>query len=140
MTEKRPVNPAGLCEPVGFAHAWLVESNGLGTLYLAGQCGYDANGKVEASGDLVGQLDKALANIGLILADAGMSFTDVVQLNFFVCSRDDYASARREFGRVWREHCGKHFPAMAMFMVSSLFDPDALIEVQGIAAAALSDS
>jgi hypothetical protein len=29
---------------------------------------------------------------------------------------------------------------MAMFMVSSLFDPDALIEVQGIAAAALSDS
>ncbi len=79
MTEKRPANPAGLCQPVGLAHAWLVESNGLGTLYLAGQCGYDANGEVEAP---------------------GMSLTDVVQLNFFVCSRGDHASARREFGRV----------------------------------------
>jgi enamine deaminase RidA (YjgF/YER057c/UK114 family) len=139
MTQKRPVNPSGLCEPHGFAHAWLVESNGLGTLYLAGQCGYDVAGKVESPGDLVAQLDRALANIGLVLAEAGMEFSDVVQLNFYVCSRDDYAAARREFGRVWREHCGKHFPAMAMFMVSSLFDPDALIEVQGIAAADVVD-
>ena len=63
-----------------------------------------------------------------------MEFADVVQLNFFVRSRDDYATARREFGRVWRRYCGTHYPAMAMFMVSSLFDVEALIEIQGIAA------
>jgi enamine deaminase RidA (YjgF/YER057c/UK114 family) len=133
---KRPVNPQELAAPIGFAHAWLVESppSTARTLYLAGQCGYDRAGKVEAPGDLVAQLDRALCNIGLILRDAQMTFADVVQLNFYVTSRDDYAHARKAFGEVWRRHCGKHYPGMALFQVVSLFDPQALIEVQGIAA------
>ncbi|MBL9076952.1 MAG: RidA family protein [Planctomycetes bacterium] len=131
---KRPINPSDLAPPVGFAHAWLVESGEQRTLYLAGQCGYDAAGRVESPGDLVAQLDRALANIGAILRDAGMAFADVVQLNFYVTSRDDYATARKQFGAVWRRHCGKHYPGMAMFQVVSLFDPAARIEVQGIAA------
>lgn len=131
---KRPINPKELAAPVGFAHGWLVENGPARTLYLAGQCGYDRAGIVVNPGDLVGQLDQALANIGLILRDAEMAFADVVQLNFFVTSRDDYASARKSFGQVWRRHCGKHYPGMAMFQVVSLFDPQARIEVQGIAA------
>lgn len=131
---KRPVNPGSLAPPIGFAHAWLVEHEPQRTLYLAGQCGYDAAGKVESEGDLVAQLDKALDNIGAILRDAEMAFEDIVQLNFYVTSRDDYALARKAFGKVWRRHCGKHYPGMAMFQVVSLFDPQALIEVQGIAA------
>ena len=133
---RRAVNPAELSPPVGFAHAWLVESayGQQRTLYLAGQCGYDASGRVLAPGDLVAQLDQAMANIALILRDAEMAFEDVVQLNFYITSRDDYATARKEFGKVWRKHCGKHYPGMAMFQVVSLFDPDARIEVQGIAA------
>lgn len=131
---KRAVNPSDLAPPIGFAHAWLVEHGEQRTLYLAGQCGYDAKGVVESPGDLVAQLDRALANIGCVLRDAGLVFADVVQLNFYVTSRDDYAAARKEFGAIWRRHCGKHFPGMAMFQVVSLFDPAALIEVQGIAA------
>lgn len=131
---KRAINPADLAAPIGFAHAWLVEHGKQRTLYLAGQCGYDHAGVVANKGDLVEQLDRALANIGSILRDAEMTFEDVVQLNFYVTSRDDYAAARREFGKVWRRHCGKHYPGMAMFQVVSLFDPEALIEVQGIAA------
>ena len=134
MSEKRPVNPAGLADPVGFAHGWLVDSGGPETLYLAGQCAYGADGALVGHGDLVAQLDQAMANIGAVLAEAGMEFADVVQLNFYVRSRDDYATARREFGAVWKRHCARHYPAMAMFMVVSLFDPDALIEIQGIAA------
>jgi enamine deaminase RidA (YjgF/YER057c/UK114 family) len=57
-----------------------------------------------------------------------------VQLNFYVTSRDDYAAARKSIGAVWRRHCDKHYPGMAMFEVVSLFDPEARIEVQGIAA------
>lgn len=131
---KRFINPAELPPPIGFHHGWLVEHGEQRTLYLAGQCGYDRDGKVEKKGDLVGQLDKALANIGCVLRDAKMTFADVVQLNFYVTSRDDYATARKAFGEVWRRHCGKHYPGMAMFQVVSLFDPEACIEVQGIAA------
>jgi enamine deaminase RidA (YjgF/YER057c/UK114 family) len=131
---KRPINPPDLAPPVGFAHGWLVEHGEQRTLYLAGECGYDRTGAVVHRGDLVGQLGQALANVGAILRDAGMSFEDVVQLNFYVTSRDDYATARKEMGRVWRERCGKHYPGMAMFEVVSLFDPEARIEIQGIAA------
>ena len=132
---KRAINPPDLAEPVGFAHAWLVDSDGgASTLYLAGQCGYDREGRVKDPGDLVAQLDQAMANIASILKEAGMTFEDVVQLNFYVTSRDDYAAARREFGKVWRARCGRHYPAMAMFQVVSLFDPEARIEVQGVAA------
>ena len=130
---KRPVNPTDLAEPQGFAHAWLVESGEQRTLYLAGQCGYDQSGAVVSPGDLVAQLDLAMANIGSVLRDAEMAYSDIVQLNFFVCSRHDYAIARKEFGKVWRKHCDRHYPAMAMFMVAGLYDLDALIEIQGIA-------
>ena len=133
---KTAINPKDLPEPVGFAHGWLVEAPGAGvrTLYLAGQCGYDRTSKIKAPGDLVAQMRDALANVGCVLRDARLRFEDVVQLNFFVRSRDDYTTARRELGKVWKELCGRHYPAMAMFMVSGLFDPEALIEVQGIAA------
>lgn len=131
---KRPISPADLAPPIGFEHAWLVESGAQKTLYLAGQCGYDAAGKVESPGNVVAQLDKALENIGCILRDAEMTFDDVVQLNFYVTSRDDYAVARKEIGGVWRRHCGRHFPGMAMFEIVSLLDPDARVEVQGVAA------
>jgi enamine deaminase RidA (YjgF/YER057c/UK114 family) len=132
---KRAINPAELCRPVGFQHGWLVESGGgARTLYLAGQCDYDQAGAVRHRGDLVGQLRGAMENIGHVLRDAGMTFDDVVQLDFYVRSRDDYATARREIGAAWKALCGRHYPAMAMFMVVSLLDPDALIEIQGIAA------
>ena len=131
---KRPINPADLAAPVGFAHGWLVEHGAQRTLYLAGQCGYDQTGVVASKGDLVAQLDRALANLACVLRDAQMAFHDVVQLNFYVTSRDDYAAARKAIGAVWRRHCERHYPGMAMFEVVSLFDPEALIEVQGIAA------
>ena len=136
MTSRKiPINPAGLVAPVGFAHAYLVvsDSAALRTLYLAGQCGYDPAGAIASPGDLAAQLDRAMANIGECLRAAEMQFADIVQLNFFVLSRNDYATARRAFGEIWRRHCGRHYPAMAMVMVAGLFDPLALIEIQGIA-------
>ena len=134
MAEKQAINPEQLAPPVGFSHGWLVTAGDLKTLYLAGQCAHDGAGRVLHKGDLVGQLNQSMANIGVVLEEAGMEFADVVQLNFFVLSRDDYTEARAEFGKVWKKHCGKHYPAMAMFMVSGLYELDALIEIQGIAA------
>lgn len=137
MTSKKiAINPPTLVKPVGFAHAWLVvdDAGRSRTLYLAGQCGYDQQGRITAPGDLVGQLDRALANIKDVLQSAEMTFADVVQLNLYVTNRDDYATARQAFGEVWRRHCDRHYPAMAMFMVGGLFDPQAVIEIQGIAA------
>lgn len=131
---KRAINPEDLAKPVGFAHGWLVEHGEQKTLYLAGQCGYDRQGRISHRGDVVAQMEVAMCNIGSVLRDAGLDYTDIVQLNFYVTSRDDYATARKAFGAAWKRFCGRHYPGMAMFQVVSLFDPEARIEVQGIAA------
>ncbi len=131
---KRAINPESLVDPKGFNHGWLVSGGDTETLYLAGQCAYDLEGRVQHPGDLVGQMHLAMRNIGEVLQAAGMGFEDLLQLNFYLLSRDDYSHARREFGQVWKELCGTHFPAMAMFMVSALYEAEALIEIQGIAA------
>lgn len=130
---KRAINPAELAPPVGFAHAWLVTAGDVRTLYLAGQCGHDPQGRIVAKGDLLAQIRQALDNIATVLAAAEMTFADVVQLNLYVTSRNDYAALRAELGKAWKERCGKHYPAMALFEVGALFDPDARVEIQGIA-------
>ena len=34
---------------------------------------------------------------------------------------------------VWRQRMGRHYPAMSLVEVKSLVDPDALVEIEGIA-------
>ena len=109
-SEKKPINPGTLAPPQGFAHGWLVEAGDARTLYLAGQCAYDREGNLTCAGDLVGQLDRAMENILHVLEAAEMSFEDVVQLNFYVLSRDDYTAARREFSAVWKRRVTRTRP------------------------------
>ena len=133
MTDKRPINPEELSEPVGFAHGWLVPGGGVSTLYLAGQCAYDQAGTMQSIGDVAGQTEIAMRNIGAVLREAGMGFDDVVQLNFYVLSRDDYAVARKQLGRIWKELCGRHYPAMTLVEVARFYESEVLIEIEGLA-------
>ena len=45
----------------------------------------------------------------------------------------DYQAHGREIGAVWRRLAGRNYPAMAAIGVSRLWDPAALVEVQGYA-------
>jgi len=47
---------------------------------------------------------------------------------------DDYRGHAREVGEVWRRLVGRDYPAMAAVGVHRLWDPEARVEVQGIAA------
>ena len=59
--------------------------------------------------------------------------TDIVKMNIFVKSRDLYRDNQKAIGAVYREYFGKHFPAMTLVQVSSLFEDEALLEIEGIA-------
>ena len=43
------------------------------------------------------------------------------------------ARRRRELGEVWRRHFGRRYPAMALIGVSALFEPEARVELMGVA-------
>jgi enamine deaminase RidA (YjgF/YER057c/UK114 family) len=131
---QRIINPPTLSRPSGFSHGILVDGGGI--LFLAGQTGSDARGRIIDPTDLVRQFDVAIANLGAVVAEAGGVLGDVVKLNVFVRSRDDYVAKLKPLGSVFRKHFGGHYPAMALFEVTGLFQKEALVEIEGIAVVA----
>jgi enamine deaminase RidA (YjgF/YER057c/UK114 family) len=67
------------------------------------------------------------------LRAAGGEPGDLVTLTVYLVDIDDYRAHAREAGQVWRRLAGRDYPAMAAIGVHRLWDPRALVEVQGIA-------
>ena len=124
------VNPASLPAPSGFAHA--VVATGGRLVFLAGQTALDASGAVAGTA-LAGQFEQALANLLTALAAAGGAPADLASLTVYTTDLAGYREHGREIGLVWRRLVGHDYPAMAAIGVSRLWDPEALIEVQGFA-------
>ena len=128
---KRIINPPGLAPPRGFSHG--IATRGGTLLFLAGQDGSDAQGRIVAPSDLVGQMRQVLENLRAVTVAAGGTLQDVVQLTIFVRDRADYLAKRAPLGTVFREHFAGYYPTMALFEVSGFYRADTLIEIQGIA-------
>ena len=125
------INPKELVAPVGYSHA--VETNGGRTIYLSGQVAFDANGRVVGASDIVKQFDIALNNLQITLRAGRAEMTDIVKLLIFVKNKEDYRQHLKEIGAIYRNYFGKYFPAMSLVEVSTLFEDEALIEIEGIA-------
>ena len=129
--QKTIIVPDGLAKPVGFNHAIAVE--GGKAIYLAGQTATDATGDYVAQGDIVGQFGQALANLQKAVEAGGAQMTDIVKLNLFVTDVGAYKANLRQIGATYQKFFGKYFPAMTLVGVTELFEPDALIEIEGVA-------
>ena len=124
------INPAELARPSGFSHAVAVTGGRM--VFLAGQVGMDPDGKV-VSGGVVAQFEQALANLLTALAAAGGQPADLVSLSIYIVDLADYQAHAKEIGAVWRRLAGTDYPAMAAVGVTRLWDPGALVEIQGVA-------
>jgi enamine deaminase RidA (YjgF/YER057c/UK114 family) len=125
------INPAELGRPSGFSHAVSVTASRM--VYLAGQIGTGPDGKV-VSGGVVAQFEQALANLLTALAAAGGQPQHLVSLTVYLVDLEGYQAHGRQIGAAWRKLAGTHYPAMAAVGVTRLWDPEALVEIQGIAA------
>jgi enamine deaminase RidA (YjgF/YER057c/UK114 family) len=67
------------------------------------------------------------------LRAAGGHPEDLVSLQIFVTDVAAYKASRPEIGEAWRTHFGRHYPAMGLFGVTELFEPDAQVELMGVA-------
>jgi enamine deaminase RidA (YjgF/YER057c/UK114 family) len=133
--EVERINPAELARPSGFSHAVSVIASRM--VFLAGQVGMDRDGKV-VSGGVVSQFEQALANLLTALAAAGGQPGDLASLTIYIVDLADYQAHAKEIGAVWRRLAGTEYPATAGVGVARLWDPEALVELQGIAAVRLS--
>jgi enamine deaminase RidA (YjgF/YER057c/UK114 family) len=129
--QKTIVNPAALAKPSGYANGILTEGGRL--LFLAGQTGMDASGAIANPGDLVAQFEQALANLKVVVDEAGGAMTDIVKLTIFVTDKAAYKANLKPIGEVYRSFFGRYYPAMTLVEVKSLFDDTALVEIEGLA-------
>ena len=129
--EHKLINPPSLPAPRGFNHG--VMSTGGHILFLAGQDASDNSAKIVGAGDIVKQYEQVLMNLREVVTAAKGEMHDITKLNIYVTDRALYKAHLRELGEVHRAYFGEYYPAMALFEVKSLFQDDALIEMEGIA-------
>jgi enamine deaminase RidA (YjgF/YER057c/UK114 family) len=123
------VNPPSLARPSGFSHAVVATGR---MVFLAGQVALGADGTIVGDG-VAEQFDRALGNLLEALRAAGGSPGDLAGLTVYAVDLDDYRRHSREIGLAWRRLAGREYPAMAAVGVSRLWDPAALVEIQGYA-------
>jgi enamine deaminase RidA (YjgF/YER057c/UK114 family) len=122
------VNPSALARPSGFSHA--VVATGSRIVFLAGQTANGPDGKIVGT-TVTEQFERALGNLLLALREAGGAPEHLASLTIYAVDLADYRAHGREIGEVWRRLAGPDYPAMAGIGVSRLWDPEALVEVQG---------
>ena len=122
----RLINPPTLAPPLGFSHA-VVAARGR-TVYLGGQTAHGPTGKIQGD-DVIEQFDAAAGNVVTALKSVGCQPEDLVTMTIYVTDVDSYRGSMTELRDVYRRHFGRHYPAIALFEVMSLFDPGAFVEL-----------
>lgn len=98
------------------------------TLYTSGQLGLcPATGKL-AEGGIEAQAKQALENLGAVLAEAGMTFSDVAKTTCFLADIADFAA----FNGVYAQYFQGEVPARSCFAVKDL-PLGGLVEIECVA-------
>lgn len=120
-------NPPTVAPGAGYSHGVELPPHAR-LLYLAGQIGMAADGKMAP--DFRSQAEQAWKNLAAVLAAAGMGFENLVKVTHYLTRREDigvYREVRAQF-------LGKNAPASTLLVIAALARPEALVEVEAIAA------
>ena len=127
------LQPSGWAKPIGYANGIAATGR---LVFVAGQIGWNpATCQIETD-DFAAQVAQALRNIADILREAGAEPRHIVRMTWYITDKPAYLEARKEIGRAWREVMGRHFPAMAVVVVSALIEDRAKVEIEATAVVA----
>jgi reactive intermediate/imine deaminase len=125
------LNPDTVAAPIGsYSHAVRVETGDTILIYVSGQIANGLDGELVGIGDLRAQTEQVFANLSRILEANGASFADVVKLQTYFTTLDDLAGSREVRAR----YLPAEPPASTAVQVAALVVPEALIEVDVVAA------
>jgi len=126
----RKVNPWTWQDEYGFSQG--IEVTGAErVLYCAGQTSSGPDGETLHGDDMAAQCGQALDNLETVLQHAGMTFANVVRLNYYVTDVDRFLSEAAAV--VGERLAGVVQPAGTLLGVSRLAFPDLLIEIEATA-------
>jgi enamine deaminase RidA (YjgF/YER057c/UK114 family) len=125
----RNVNPEELAPARGYSHATVAGD----TVWVGGQVGADATGRIVEPGDMVAQYGRAMHNVAVALRAAGFAPEDTVKLTYYVTDMKAYRDNRSALGAAYRKFFRTDYPSSTLIEVRSLVDPDALVEIDAVA-------
>jgi enamine deaminase RidA (YjgF/YER057c/UK114 family) len=133
MTQIDFAAPATLPAPTGYSHVASVPP-GSRLVWTAGQVPITAEGIPAPAGDWEAQTRLVMQNVGAALEAGGAMWDDVFKLTIFVVDTSALPivrAVRDEFVNVERP------PTSSLVQVAGLFRPDVLIEIEAVAAVAV---
>ncbi len=98
-------------------------------LYIAGQVAWDASGTIVGKGDVRAQARQVFQNLRGVLQAAGGDLKDLMKITTYITKIEDFPAVVHARSEVFQGE----LPASTLIVVKSLFHPDFLIEVEGIA-------
>jgi 2-iminobutanoate/2-iminopropanoate deaminase len=104
-----------------------VEANGF--VFISGQVAIDPTGGPTPD-DVVGQARLVMDNLGRILSDLGLGYTDIVKTTIFLKDIADFGVVNGEYGAYFTEAP----PARSTIQAGALPKPEFLVEIEAIAA------
>ena len=122
----KAVNPAAFPPNPIYSQGMLAPTTGQ-TLYISGQVGIGPDGK-PADG-IAAQTRAAIANVNAVLAEAGMSTSDLVKITIYLTD----GSLMPGFMEGAAGSLASPPPATTLLVVKALAMPELLIEIEGIA-------
>jgi enamine deaminase RidA (YjgF/YER057c/UK114 family) len=98
-------------------------------LYISGQVARDTDGNVVGKGDMRTQARQVFRNLRQVLQAAGGDFKDLMKITTYITNITDFPALAEVRSEIFQGE----LPASTLIVVKSLFNPDFLIEVEGIA-------
>ena len=117
--------------PVAFCSAIAFDLTDVKRLvYVSGNLATDEQNQLVGKGDIRAQTEQVLKNIQRSLEQLGGTLHDVVQVTVFVKDM----SGLREIHEVRLRYFSPPYPTSTLVAVSEFVNPDALIEINAVAA------
>ncbi|MBD1868876.1 RidA family protein [Cyanobacteria bacterium FACHB-471] len=97
-------------------------------LFISGQAGYADDGKIVAGG-FRAQGEQAFSNLDRALVAGGSSLSQVAKVTIFLTDMSNFGA----IVELRRQYFSPPYPADSIVEVSSLYTPEAMIEIEAIA-------
>jgi reactive intermediate/imine deaminase len=100
-------------------------------LFISGQAAIDMKGQIVGAGDFNAQAEQVFANLDRVLRAGGSSLANVIKVTIFLRDMANFQKIVELRGRYFTPP----YPADTIVEVSSLYTPEALLEIEAIAVA-----
>jgi len=123
------IQPNTVHDTTAFSYSHAVRMGDL--IFVAGEVARDINGNLVGKGDVRAQTEQVFKNLRAVLEAAGSGLHKVGKV-LVLTTKLEYRPIIHEVrSRVFKE--AGHLPASTLAVVSSLADPDWLVEIEAVA-------